>query len=114
MNKKELQHQTRNREKQDTLATNNWLAQHGFDASTFSKTNIRLLKAQQQANLLLSEHRSLLSSSQVRTLEIFQQQMADKHKRAKLQPQAATSVLKISKTINCIASSAQPDTMTRS
>lgn len=107
MNKNEIQYQSRNREKQDTIDANKWLAQNGFDAGSFAKTNVRLLKAQQQANALLATNRDQLSKSQLKTLESFVKKMMNKATRTALKPKAANEVFKIKKAIQ------KPDSTTR-
>jgi hypothetical protein len=99
MNKNEIQYQSRNREKQDTLAANKWLAQNGFDAGSFAKTNVRLLKAQQQANSMLTTNCDQLSKSQIKALESFVKKMLNKATRTALRPDAANEIFKISKAI---------------
>jgi hypothetical protein len=107
MKKHEIQYQSRTREKQDTIDANKWLAQNGFDAGSFAKTNVRLLKAQQQANALLATNRDQLSKSQLKTLESFVKKMMDKAARTALKPKAANEVFKIKKAIQ------KPDSTTR-
>jgi hypothetical protein len=84
----------------DTIAANDWLAALGLDSDTFGTTHIRLLQAQQQAHLILTHHKDLLTYCQLNALEHFQQLMAHKKTRSKLKPQAANPVLNISTKIN--------------
>ena len=83
-----------------TLCTNNWLAENGFSANSFFKTDIKLLQAQQQAHTLLEYHTDLLTSEQATTLQQFQHLMAHKNTRIKLKPSAAYPIFNINTQIN--------------
>ena len=100
LSKADLQRLTPQRERLDTLQTDKWLSSNGFDVNTFSSTHIKLLQAQQQANLILNEHQHLLTQEQRRTLENFKTIMAHKRKREKLKPSAAFPILNIASKIN--------------
>ena len=102
MNKHEQQHQISRLETADTNKANNWIAASGLDLRTFSTTNIRLLQAQQQATDLLVNHISLLTKSQIQSLQNFQKRMSHKNTRTKLKPDHAYPVLNIATKIKRI------------
>jgi hypothetical protein len=80
--------------------TQQWIRDNGMLVASFNTTHVRLLKAQQTAHTLLAQHGDFLTSSQIRTLKHFQQQMANKRSRAKLKPDAANPILNIGSKIN--------------
>ena len=100
MNKRELQHQIRSRTAADTQATDTWLADVGISAGSFNTTPIRLLQAQQQAHVLLTQHSELLTNRQRHTLSWFEQQMQQKRTRERITTAAINAVLNISSKIN--------------
>jgi len=66
MSKYDQHYQIRQREKSDTAKAYQWIAAQGLDAESFPGANVRLLRAQQQAHTLLSQHSDLLTQSQRR------------------------------------------------
>lgn len=83
----------------DALAAD-WLRDNGIAVQSFSTTHIKLLQAQQAAHALLTQHLSLLTAAQTKTLKAFQQKMTHKKARAKLKPEHAYPILNISTKIN--------------
>ena len=83
----------------DALAAD-WLRDNGISVQSFSTTHIKLLQAQQAAHALLTQHLSLLTAAQTKTLKAFQQKMTHKKARAKLKPEHAYPILNISTKIN--------------
>ena len=100
LSKADLQRRINQLERADTLQTAEWLSSNGFGINTFGSTHIKLLQAQQQANLILNEHQHLLTKEQRRTLENFKTIMANKRKSKKLKPSAAFPILNIATKIN--------------
>jgi hypothetical protein len=86
--------------KNTETATQKWIRDNGMLVASFNTTHVRLLKAQQTAHWILSQHRSLLNAGQIALLERFQKQMANKRIRSRLKPQAAKPVLNIGSKIN--------------
>jgi hypothetical protein len=84
----------------DTLTANDWLHKQGLDANTFGATPTILLQAQHQAHTLMENYSNLLSKSQLRTIENFQNLIAHKRTRERQSPYAAYAVLNISSKIN--------------
>lgn len=100
MSKYDQHHQIQQRTRKDTANTDQWVAAQGLDADSFQGTNIRLLRAQQQAHTLLSQHSDLLTQSQRKALEDFKEKMSNKKTRNRLKPTAANVVLNIGSKIN--------------
>ena len=84
----------------DDALTADWLRDNGIAVNSFSTTHIKLLQAQQTAHTLLTQNRDLLTSKQIKTLQIFQRSMSTKKSRSKLKPEHAYPVLNIGTKIN--------------
>jgi hypothetical protein len=80
----------------DTGLTDWWLRQNGINAQIISNTHSKLIQAQHEAHLLLSNHIDLLTADQIKALKNFQRKMNTGHIRKKLKPEAAYQVLNIS------------------
>ena len=83
-----------------TVTSNNWLKANGFKVNSVFDTHLKLLQAQQQAHILLSQHIDLLTQAQATTLRHFQNLMMHKNTRNKLKPESAYPTLNISTKIN--------------
>lgn len=81
--------------KRDTGLTDWWLRQNGINAQYISKTDCKLVQAQQKAHLLLTQHSELLTQAQIRTLQNFKRKMNTGHIRKKIKPDAALVVFSI-------------------
>lgn len=80
--------------------TNKWLQQNGINASTFTKTRIKVLQAQKIAHTLLKEHGRLLSQNEAATLNNFLR-AANNHKlRDKITDGQCYKVMNIGTTVN--------------
>ena len=88
----DIQHKS----KRDTGLTDWWLRQNGINAQIISDTHSKLIQAQHEAHLLLSNHIDLLNKDQIQALKKFQRKMNTGHIRKKLKPEAAYTVLNIS------------------
>ena len=88
-----------NNNKNDALA-NEWLKQNGISLKQFNTTPSQLLKAQQTAFNLLKHHTHLLSASQIKTLQVYCNQMNNKAKRQYITKSFAYKVLNIGSKIN--------------
>ena len=69
------------RTKRDTELADTWLRSNGIDAKTFGTTKPNLLKAQQTAKKLLTEHIGVLDKPTVRFIEYFQSRYRSENKR---------------------------------
>ena len=87
-----IQHKTQ----RDTGLTDWWLRQNGINAQIIANTHSKLIQAQHEAHLLLSNHIDLLTTNQIKALKNFQRKMNTGHIRKKLKPEAAYTVLNIS------------------
>jgi len=76
--------------------TQKWIRDNGMNVASFNTTHIKLLKAQQIAHQLLNNHKSLLTSIQIQTLNHFLKQMNIKKIRQRLKPETAYPILNIS------------------
>lgn len=81
--------------KHDTEQADEWMRSQGVSAQIIAHTDGSLIKAQQIAHDLLTNHIGLLSDRQVGTLRQFQRKMATGHIRRKLKPTAADAVFMI-------------------
>lgn len=84
----------------DDAPAADWLRDNGIHVKAFSTTHIKLLQAQRAAHTLLTQHASLLTTSQTKQLKAFQQKMARTKALEKLKPEAAYPILNISTKIN--------------
>ncbi len=100
MSKYDQHHQIQQRAQRDTEKADQWVAAQGLNSQSFQETNIRLLRAQQHAHTLLSQHSDLLTQSQREALEEFREKMANRKTRNRLKPSAANVALNIGSKIN--------------
>jgi hypothetical protein len=84
----------------DTWAVDNWIRDQGFTVKAFTQTEGKILKAQQQAHLILKHHPDLLNDSQRRTLISFYRKFFNDKKRKSITTEAALNVLNIAAKIN--------------
>ena len=99
MKNNRLTHEQRaiqHKSQRDTGLTDWWLRNNGVNAQIISNTHGKLIQAQHEAHLLLSNHIHFLSSEQIKALKNFQRKMNTGHIRKKLKPEAAYQVLNIS------------------
>lgn len=94
------QYEMNKRSSRDTVATEIWMKENGFNAGTFGNTHIELLQAQKIAQALITNNASLLTQSQTKIIENFQQKMTSSKLRSKLKPSAAYPILNINTKIN--------------
>jgi hypothetical protein len=88
------------RERFDTKQSNLWVSEQGLDPESFQCTDVRLLRAQQQAQIILAQHSELITRSQRDTLECFVKKMSNRKARIRLHPRSAMVVMNISSKIN--------------
>lgn len=84
----------------DDALTADWLRDNGIAVNSFANTHVKLLQAQQSAHTILTQHKDLLTTSQIKTLKSFQRTMSNKKARAKLKPEHAYPILNISTKVN--------------
>jgi hypothetical protein len=82
------------------IKTNDWLKTNGISVKHFAKTDSQLLKAQKTAFNLLKHHLNLLSTPQIKTLQVYCAQMANDKKRNKITDNFVYKVLNIGTKIN--------------
>ena len=84
----------------DDALTADWLRDNGIAVNSFAVTDVKLLRAQKTAHILLTQNNDLLTTSQVKKLKAFQSTMSNKKARAKLKPDHAYSIFNINTKIN--------------
>ena len=94
------QYQVNQKQNSDTWETDKWLRSQGIDTKTFIDLHPIILQAQQQACLILKQHRHLLTPSQFQIILNFQKDYANSSRRQNLKPKDARAVLNISSKIN--------------
>jgi hypothetical protein len=84
----------------DDALTADWLRDIGLNDKTFNKTNLIIVRAQTMAHTLLTQHRSLLSNSQLQSLTAFQQACGNKRERQRITNTFCHCVMNINTNIN--------------
>ena len=84
----------------DDALTADWLRDIGLNDKTFNKTNLIIVRAQTMAHTLLTQHRSLLSNSQLHSLTAFEQACGNKRKRQHITDTFCHCVMNINTNIN--------------
>ena len=84
----------------DDALTADWLRDNGIAVNSFTNTHVKLLQAQQSAHTILTQHKDLLTTYQIKALKAFQRKMANKKTREQLKPEHAFPILNISTKIN--------------
>jgi hypothetical protein len=85
--------------KNDAL-TADWLRDIGLNDKTFNTTNLIIVRAQTMAHTLLTQHRALLSNSQLHSLTTFKQACGDKRERQHITDAFCHCVMNINTNIN--------------
>ena len=80
----------------DNNATDKWLRKNGINPQFVGSTDTKLLKAQQEAQILLTNYRHLLTNSQIKKLNNFKRKMNTNEIRVQMKPDAANKVFNIS------------------
>jgi len=83
----------------DALAAD-WLRDNGISLAMFSKSDTKLLQAQQCAHILLTQTLHLLTTDQISTLQAFTKRTAIKRTLSSLNPKHAYPVLNIATKVN--------------
>ncbi|CAN1512092.1 hypothetical protein MCERE1_00817 [Burkholderiaceae bacterium] len=84
----------------DDALTADWLRDIGLNDKTFNTTNLIIVRAQTMAHTLLTQHRSLLSNSQLHSLTAFEQACGNKRKRQRITDTFCHCVMNINTNIN--------------
>ena len=85
---------------QSKLATDKWLKNTGLNTATFNNLNPKLLQAQLTAHTLLTQHQTLLTTEQTKTLRDFKRRVGNTKLCTRLKPEAAYPILNIATKIN--------------
>jgi type IV pilus biogenesis protein CpaD/CtpE len=100
MSKYDQYHRIQQKERDDTALAQKWVSEQGLNPDSFASTDVSQLRAQQQAQIILTQHSDLITRSQRDTLECFVKKMSNKKSRSRLHPRAANVVMNISSKIN--------------
>ena len=84
----------------DDALTADWLRDIGLNDKTFNTTNLIIVRAQTMAHTLLTQHRSLLSNSQLHSLTAFEQACGNKQERQRITDTFCHCVMNINTNIN--------------
>jgi hypothetical protein len=84
----------------DDALTADWLRDIGLNDKTFNKTNLIIVRAQTMAHTLLTQHRALLSNSQLQSLTAFEQACGNKRERQRITNTFCHCVMNINTNIN--------------
>lgn len=91
----------------DDALTADWLRDIGLNDKTFNTAKLNVVRAQTMAHTLLTQHRALLSNSQLHSLTAFEQACGNKRERQRIcvasacpattqtQPRLCVSVLQV-------------------
>lgn len=92
----EKQKAIQSKSRRDNNATDKWLRKNGINPQFVGSTDTKLLKAQQEAQILLTNYRHLLTNSQIKKLNNFKRKMNTNEIRVQMKPDAANKVFNIS------------------
>jgi hypothetical protein len=84
----------------DDALTADWLRDNGLNDKTFSTAKLNAIRAQSMAHTLLTQHRNLLSNSQIQSLTAFQQATATKRDIQRVSDSFCKCVMNINASIN--------------
>lgn len=84
----------------DDALTADWLRDNGLNDKTFSTAKLNAIRAQTMAHTLLTQHRNLLSNSQIQSLTAFQQATATKRDIQRISDSFCKCVMNIHANIN--------------
>jgi len=84
----------------DDALTADWLRDIGLNDKTFNTTNLIIVRAQTMAHTILSQHRALLSNSQLHSLTAFKQACGNKLDRQRITDTFCHCVMNINTNIN--------------
>lgn len=84
----------------DDALTADWLRDNGLNDRTFNIAKLNAIRAQTMAHTLLTQHRNLLSNSQIQTLTAFQQATTTKRDIQRVSDAFCQAVMNIHTNIN--------------
>jgi hypothetical protein len=84
----------------DDALTADWLRDIGLNNKTFNTAKLNVVRAQTMAHTLLSQHRDLLSKSQLHSLTDFQRACDTKRERERITDAFCYCVMNINTNIN--------------
>jgi hypothetical protein len=84
----------------DDALTSDWLKDMGLNDKTFNTTKLHVVRAQAMAHTLLSQHRAILSNSQIHSLTEFEQACSTKRTRERITDAFCYCVMNINANIN--------------
>ena len=84
----------------DDALTTDWLRDIGLNNKTFNTTNLIIVRAQTMAHKLLTQHRALLSDSQLHSITAFEQACGNKRERQRITDTLCHYVMNINTNIN--------------
>ena len=84
----------------DDALTADWLRDIGLNDKTFNTTKLNVVRAQTMAHTLLTQHRALLSNSQLHSLTAFEQACGNKGERKRITDAFCHCVMNINTKIN--------------
>lgn len=84
----------------DDALTADWLRDNGLNDNTFSTAKLNAIRAQTMAHTLLTQHRNLLSNSQIQSLTAFQHATATKRDIQRVSDSFCKCVMNINANIN--------------
>jgi hypothetical protein len=86
--------------KKDDALTADWLRDVGLNDKTFSTTKLKVVRAQTITHVLLTQHRALLSNSQLHSLTAFDLAVGNKRERARITDAWCHCVMNINTSVN--------------
>ncbi len=84
----------------DDALTADWLRDIGLNEKTFNTAKLNVVRAQTMAHTLLTQHRALLSNSQLHSLTAFDQACSNKRERQHITDAFCRCVMNINTKIN--------------
>lgn len=84
----------------DDALTADWLRDIGLNEKTFNTVKLNVVRAQTMAHTLLTQHRALLSNSQLHSLTAFDQACSNKRERQRITDTFCHCVMNINTKIN--------------
>ena len=86
--------------KKDDALTADWLRDIGLNEKTFNTEKLKIARAQTMAHTLLTQHRALLSNSQLQSLTAFEQACSNKRERQRITDAFCHCVMNINSSVN--------------
>ena len=84
----------------DDALTADWLRDNGLNENTFASNAVEVVRAQAMTHTLLTQHRTLLTNSQLQSLTAFQQATATKRACQRVSAAFCKCVMNINTNIN--------------